>query len=578
MNTQETSHSSLTASAHADPTTSWRERDLRGIDLRGLDLRGADFYGADLRGVDFTGAQLADACFAHTRSGLPRRWIMTAMAIALFATFVTGLMAGYASGVWEWFDTTAATYLSEVHQQLLSLTVFGSLLLSLWILVRRGLGVALGVFTLAGTTVCVLTAAWGSAQVAGALIVLLAIGVGSLLAATILFTAVLLCLQGIRTQQWPDWLLTPTTPSRFPLHRARPGNFLVLIALTGAVAGAAIGLWEAVIGRTAENPPALMFTLVLTWSLPIVITLASLVVSLFLARRALAGDIRFVLVHRLIIDLLTSGGTHFRGANLTGADFSHALLEHTDLREATLDGVRWVAATGLQQARTEVSYLAEPAIRALVTSNVGRGLSYDGLDISHLNLAEADLQEATFIGTDLTGANLTSADLTGAKLVHTQLYGANLRGATLTGAVIEEWAISTDTVLTDIHCDYIYLRSPTTLDLDPWRKPDNRQEIFKPGDFELFMAPIVKTLDLYRQQYVDPRAVKPLDLFHHDIIDPSASAAALRQLAEKHPGRQLAGGRNRRARCRQGASAGQCCRRGRQGRAQPTICNALSAL
>ena len=80
---------------------------------------------------------------------------------------------------------------------------------------------------------------------------------------------------------------------------------------------------------------------------------------------------------------------------------------------------------------------------------------------------------------------------------------------------------------------------PTQEDPDPWRKPDNRNEIFQEGDFTDFIAPIIKTLDLYRHQNVDPRKVastfKSLDFYHYGGIDPAAAAIALKQLAEENP-------------------------------------------
>jgi hypothetical protein len=83
------------------------------------------------------------------------------------------------------------------------------------------------------------------------------------------------------------------------------------------------------------------------------------------------------------------------------------------------------------------------------------------------------------------------------------------------------------------------MRLPTKEDPDPWRKPDNRQETFREGDFSDFIAPIIKTLDLYRQQNIDPRKMastfKTLDLYHYEGIDPSAAAIALKQLAEQYP-------------------------------------------
>jgi hypothetical protein len=83
------------------------------------------------------------------------------------------------------------------------------------------------------------------------------------------------------------------------------------------------------------------------------------------------------------------------------------------------------------------------------------------------------------------------------------------------------------------------MRTPTKNDPDPCRKPDRKNEIFQEGDFEDFIAPIIKTLDLYQQQNLDPRDVeinyKSLDLMHHNGIDPIAAAIALKKVADQNP-------------------------------------------
>ncbi len=55
--------------------------------------------------------------------------------------------------------------------------------------------------------------------------------------------------------------------------------------------------------------------------------------------------------------------------------------------------------------------------------------------------------------------------------------------ACLTGAIIQDWSISTDTQLSAVKCEYIYMQLPTKIDPDPCRKPDNRNEVFQEGDF-----------------------------------------------------------------------------------------------
>ncbi len=68
-----------------------------------------------------------------------------------------------------------------------------------------------------------------------------------------------------------------------------------------------------------------------------------------------------------------------------------------------------------------------------------------GMDLTHANLAEADLCR-----TDLTGVNLILANLTGANLNNSILTGATLRCANFTGAALN-WADLTDTDLTKVN-------------------------------------------------------------------------------------------------------------------------------
>jgi len=87
------------------------------------------------------------------------------------------------------------------------------------------------------------------------------------------------------------------------------------------------------------------------------------------------------------------------------------------------------------------------------------------------------------------------------------------------------------------------MQLPSEQDPDPCRKPDDKTKNFEEGDFADFIAPIIKTLDLYRTQNIDPRHIdikfKTLDLLHYNGIDPSAAALALKQVAENNPDAEL---------------------------------------
>jgi uncharacterized protein YjbI with pentapeptide repeats len=257
-----------------------------------------------------------------------------------------------------------------------------------------------------------------------------------------------------------------------------------------------------------------------------------------MGKQALRNDPRYHLLSTLAINLSTAGGTCFKGANLTNANFTGAKLPSTDFREANLTRTCWLNAE-LSRANLDRTYLESATIRHLLTTGNGAGRSFRNLNLRGVNLQNANLADADLEGTDLSNATLQGADLTEAKLFQAQLHGANLSEACLTGAFIQNWGISTETDLNNIKCDYIFTRRPTKNDPDGGRKPDNRDVFFQQSDFSDFITPIVKVLDLYQKQNADLRAVgkhwKTLDLVHYAGLDPTAAAIAVAELSKKHP-------------------------------------------
>ena len=306
----------------------------------------------------------------------------------------------------------------------------------------------------------------------------------------------------------------------------RSSRFVTALAMLGAVVGAALGITEdkEIIGV-------------------IIIMAAVAVLGSYIGQAALKDGNRYSLIYKLAIGISTAKSTCFRDADLTDANFTEAVLESADFRGATLIRTRWQQARKLEKANVSRTYLENPQVMQLVVKGYGADTKFNRLDLRGLNLKDAQLSNASFIGSDLSDSTLQGADLSSAKLVQTQLHRANLSEACLTGAFIQNWGISTETNLDLVQCDYIYMRYPTEDDPDPSRKPDNKQEIFREGDFSAFIAPIIKTLDTYQKQNVDPRAItvtaKTLDLYHYEGIDPSAAAIAFQRLAEQHPEAKL---------------------------------------
>jgi len=484
-------------------------KDLRGRSFKGQNLTGANFAHANIQGADFANAILVEANFSQAKAGLQRFWLLSLTATTAVLAALTGLILGYGGAFPSFVNHLLAENSNSVGKG--SLLLFGFLVLVNFfaILIRRGLGAALGIFIVsvaATTAVISFVGADDSALIAAAVVqaVIVAIVVAGILIGALTLTVAVII------------------------------NKTVTPVLVGAcvLVGAISGVLEGIKGTADGNRVA---NLAMSGMLAIVL----IALSIYIAHRVVTGDRKYAVIRTLAINLCAIGGTSFRNANLTNADFSQANLKHTDFRKANLTRTCWFLATQLDLSRIEGTYLDNPALRQLAISKNGQDRVYDDENLRGLNLQDAMLEGSSFIRANLSEANLRNADLTKAKLAETQFYGTDLSNACLTKACIQDWAISTDTQLENIRCEEIYMRLPTVDDPDPWRKPDSRNETFKEGDFTDFIAPIMKTLDLYRQQNVDPRQIgstlKTLDLYHYEGINPAAAAIALKNLAEENP-------------------------------------------
>ncbi|MBD1808863.1 pentapeptide repeat-containing protein [Microcoleus sp. FACHB-SPT15] len=265
-------------------------------------------------------------------------------------------------------------------------------------------------------------------------------------------------------------------------------------------------------------------TIIIGWSF----AWLGVILGKYIAKLALNRDKRYALVFNIAVFIACLGGTKFRGADLTEANFQEAILKCTDFRSTdkkitNITRTSWLHAKELDFALVGESYLQYPQVQKLLVENYGQEQNLDGLNLEGISLKGRNLVDTSFIGANLNHANLQDADLSGSKLKQTQLDGADFTGATLTGAYIEDWNITSDTKFYGISCKYVYMRLPTKEKPNPLRKPDNEDEVFEDGDFGDFIKPIIETLDLYHNQNVDPRAI----------------AIAYEKLAEKNPEAEL---------------------------------------
>lgn len=476
---------------------------LKGRSFKGQNLTGANFSGADIRSANFTNAILLNTNFSHVKAGQQLHWVVGIIIGAFILAIISGFISAYAAA----FMGSLLFNDDSLSKHFFSLITLLTLTLLCVVTIRKGLGSALVFFTVMIAATVAIVAAIGEIGIAGP-VVLLAIVIAEAIAGVMvggLAVAIAKVMTGVVTV-------------------ALVGTITLAGAIPGAIAGVEGTSREGWLGAFAVTGA---------------VTLVLLGMSIYIGWQAIAGNKKYHLICSLAIAISATGGTSFRGANLTDANFTKANLKSVDLRQANLTRTCWFRAKKLEQARLEGTYLENIQVRKLVIEKNGQEQNWDYLDMRGLNLEGANLADASFIGANLSESTLQNANLSRAKLVQAHLYQSNLTGSCLTGAYIQDWAISTDTTLNEVKCEYIYMQLPTKDDPDPCRKPDNKLETFKDGDFSDFIAPIIKTLDLYRHQNVDPRAVastfKTLDFYHHEGIDPSAAAIALKQLSDQYP-------------------------------------------
>ena len=97
-------------------------------------------------------------------------------------------------------------------------------------------------------------------------------------------------------------------------------------------------------------------------------------------------------------------------------------------------------------------------------------------NLSSTNLIYTDLYHANLSEANLSGANLSDAELMEADLSMTQALGTNFFTALLTGACVEDWQINSETQLSSVECEYIYLKNE-----QQERRPSSGE--FAPGEF-----------------------------------------------------------------------------------------------
>lgn len=470
-------------------------RDFSGEKLRGgnfarQNLSEANFSHCDIRGTNFKGANLTGANFTGATAGLQKRWIIGLLLVAFLLILLSGLCSAFIGSLVSFIIDS-----SSVTNQLGGWTSLIVLLIVCIFSYFRGLagGVGTGAIALAiaGTIGGISTAARFSA-------IFSVVNVAGMVAAGIVITAI--CTAGV---------VVGTSAIFVAATLARRSGACGLVSIASSV-----GIFTALAGGSNAGFRGAVMSLV--------VAVALTLFSCYIAYRAMKGDLRDAWIKYFAITFAATGGTTFKNANLTDANFTKARLKSTDFRQAILIRTCFKNTEKLDRIRPGKTYLSNTNLKQWLIGK-GTNKNFDRQDLRGVHLQAANLTDASFIGADLSNANLQDADLSRAKLIQTQLDNTDLTGAILTGATIEDWGITSHTNLQGMRCRYIFMKEPTKADPNPRRKPDNWEEEFEDGDFAEFIQPLVNTLDLYHNQGVDPRAI----------------AIAFKQLAEEHPDAEL---------------------------------------
>lgn len=427
----------------------FRGQNLRGQSFKGQNLSGADFSYADLQGTNFRGANLRDSQFRGVKAGLQKHWIAVLVGTAWLLSVLLGLALVLVSYFILLFFNLSG---SEDGN-----TGWAALLLMItlvWMASRRGMqggweaiagvieivivGVIIGVISGLANLIVLLGTLAISCVLAG-------------FAIAILFACAIAFAIAFAIAPRTAWLVSPV-------------KVVTVAAIASGIAGYISGTVVA-----------------------LVIAGAALITFVFdyIGWRAIHGDRRYRLIHDLAVNLAATGGTCFRNADLTDADFSNAILNSTDLRQAKLARTCWRGVKKLNRVRLGNSYLQNLSLRELLTTGLGQNQNFNDQDLRGLNLQNANLAHASLIDANLSYANLQEANLSGAKLVRTKLSATNLNRTTLTGAYIENWGITLTTQLKRVRCDYLFLRFPSihTSNLNPCRLPEDWNKTLEPQDF-----------------------------------------------------------------------------------------------
>ncbi|MFG6105413.1 pentapeptide repeat-containing protein [Leptothoe sp. EHU-05/26/07-4] len=517
-------------------------RDFKGVSLRdqnfkGKDLSGADFSGADIRGANFSGAQLHQANFSYAKAGLVPHWKIGLTALAYIFAYGSGKVLGLFCFV---VVGTIISLLSLIRN--LELSFVGFLILVTFIACFSGRKEFLSVIKRLKSLFKV------GIQYLSLVILspmLLAGSTGGLIGMFLVWTKTLSSsftflnyTQGagfllilIGTISFQSGMRSVNSENDFD-----PGNWVLRIASWRGTSFSRSELVEADFNYTDLRFTNLSYATLsrasfyessgLNLAYFKDVKLTNMRVRQLMLKRASPG----VYKARQQIKSYRAGLGDFSGLNLSKLDLKNSDLAGINLTSSSLEKSN-LESSNLRDADLEKAQLSGADLRYanLRDSNISGGTligadlrdtEVDGLNLSDANLQGANFSDlnlrftifskstkfqqvnlsgANLSGLCINGMNLQGADLRDANLSQIQALGTNFSNALLTGACIEDWNINKDTVLDDVICDYVYLKTSKRE-----RRPSSQN--FKPGEFAALFQQAVDTVDLIFKDGIDWQA------------------------------------------------------------------------
>ncbi|NEQ41266.1 MAG: pentapeptide repeat-containing protein, partial [Okeania sp. SIO3I5] len=434
--------------------------------FKNQDLTGADFSFADIRGADFTGANLTKANFNYALAGLTKSQIIIKFIVTAILFITSGIAVFLAVTVPIRFIASESGELNHLGMAILMFIEFVNISL-LVVTIRQGIvetiKYLLYLFSLIILTIPILEALaisekkldiffrffriseapnwvlWLSGQLRIFRSSNIIIGIdnywnnGDVNSILGIILTLMISIMAI-------FVLVFTLSLAVVLAEIIAEKWLANTAVAGISVVIAGGLTISNYFRSYSSPWMLII-------LCIVLCLTLILICQYLAKKILAEDKNNLFILKFAVAIGAIKGTCFKNANLTDADFSHAILKSTNFRFVNATRTFWRETKYLKFARVEATILEDIKVRELLITGWGKDQQYIEANLRGANLVSADLSNANFKLADLGEASLKAANLNNANLTEALAIGTNFTTAQMSGTCLEAWNIDHTTIL-----------------------------------------------------------------------------------------------------------------------------------